>query len=114
MGGATAAYQAEGSTKKDGKGQVAWDTFLVEKGRYTADPASDFYNQYPVDAQLCKNLRLIVFGCRLLGVVFSREGYGEVNQKGVEYYHNVFAELNKQGIIPFVTLHHFDTPKRIV
>lgn len=58
MGGATAAYQAEGSTKEGGKGQVAWDTFLVEKGRYTADPASDFYNQYPVDAELCKKFKI--------------------------------------------------------
>lgn len=41
------------------------------------------------------------------------KGYGEVNQTGVEYYHKVFAELNKHGIIPFVTLHHFDTPKEL-
>lgn len=77
MGGATAAYQAEGSTKEGGKGQVAWDTFLVEKGRYTADPASDFYNQYPVDAELCKNLKLIVLGCLLHGAVFFQKAMGK-------------------------------------
>lgn len=30
FGGATAAYQAEGSTQTDGKGRVAWDTYLEE------------------------------------------------------------------------------------
>ncbi|MDM7883357.1 family 1 glycosylhydrolase, partial [Staphylococcus borealis] len=46
FGGATAAYQAEGATKTDGKGRVAWDTYLEENYWYTAEPASDFYNKY--------------------------------------------------------------------
>ena len=54
FGGATAAYQCEGSTREYGKGKVAWDDFLVEKGRFQANPASDFYHQYPVDLKLCK------------------------------------------------------------
>ena len=45
FGGATAAYQCEGSTREYGKGKVAWDDFLVEKGRFQANPASDFYHQ---------------------------------------------------------------------
>ena len=49
FGGATAAYQCEGSTRVDGKGKVAWDDYLARQGRFSADPASDFYNEYPVD-----------------------------------------------------------------
>ena len=49
--GATAAYQAEGSTQTDGKGRVAWDTYLEENYWYTAEPASDFYNKYPIDLE---------------------------------------------------------------
>ena len=52
FGGATAAYQAEGSTQTDGKGRVAWDTYLEENYWYTAEPASDFYNKYPIDLEL--------------------------------------------------------------
>ena len=44
FGGATAAYQAEGATNVDGKGRVAWDSFLEKNYWYTAEPASDFYN----------------------------------------------------------------------
>ncbi len=42
LGGATTAYQAEGATNIDGKGRVAWDTYLDKKCWYTAEPASDF------------------------------------------------------------------------
>lgn len=52
FGGATAAYQCEGSTRVDGKGKVAWDDYLARQGRFSADPASDFYNEYPVDLKL--------------------------------------------------------------
>ncbi|MDU6525134.1 MAG: family 1 glycosylhydrolase, partial [Enterococcus sp.] len=113
MGGATAAYQVEGALDIDGKGPVAWDTFLVEKGRYTAEPASDFYHQYPVDIELCKKFKI---DSLRMSIAWSRifpKGYGEVNQKGVDYYHQVFAECKKHGITPFVTIHHFDTPKAL-
>jgi len=111
FGGATAAYQAEGATKTDGKGRVAWDTFLEENYWYTAEPASDFYNQYPVDLKLCEEFG--INGIRI-SIAWSRifpKGYGEVNHKGVEFYHKLFAECKKRNVEPFVTLHHFDTPE---
>lgn len=54
FGGATAAYQAEGATTIDGKGAVAWDRYLKDNYWYTAEPASDFYHQYPVDLALAE------------------------------------------------------------
>ena len=71
FGGATAAYQAEGATQTDGKGRVAWDTYLEENYWYTAEPASDFYNKYPVDLELSENLELMALEFQLLGHVFS-------------------------------------------
>lgn len=111
FGGATAAYQVEGATKEGGKGPVAWDDFLAEQGRFSPDPASDFYHQYPQDIELCEKFG--VNGLRL-SIAWSRifpNGTGEVNQEGVDYYHKVFAECQKRNITAFVTLHHFDTPK---
>lgn len=113
FGGATAAYQAEGSTKTDGKGRVAWDTFLEENYWYTAEPASDFYNKYPVDLKLAEEFG--VNGIRI-SIAWSRifpTGHGEINQKGVDFYHQLFAECQKRGVEPFVTLHHFDTPESL-
>lgn len=111
FGGATAAYQAEGATQRDGKGRVAWDTYLEENYWYTAEPASDFYNKYPTDLALCEEFG--INGIRI-SIAWSRifpTGFGEVNSKGVAYYHRLFAECHKHGVEPFVTLHHFDTPE---
>ena len=96
FGGATAAYQVEGATQEGGKGPVAWDEFLSEQGRFSPDPASDFYHQYPKDIELCEKFG--VNGLRL-SIAWSRifpNGTGEVNQEGVDYYHRVFAECKLQ------------------
>lgn len=113
LGGATAAYQAEGATHTDGKGRVAWDTYLEENYWYTAEPASDFYNLYPVDLKLSEQ-----FGVKAIriSIAWSRifpTGFGKVNQKGVDFYRRLFEECHKRNVEPFVTLHHFDTPETL-
>lgn len=113
LGGATAAYQIEGATKEGGKGAVAWDEFLEKQGRFLPDPASDFYHQYPKDIELCKKFGIEAIR---LSIAWSRifpDGTGAINQEGVDYYHRVFEECQKHNITPFVTLHHFDTPKTL-
>lgn len=57
-GGATAAYQVEGATKVDGKGKTMWDDYLKKQGRFSPDPASDFYHLYPEDIELAKSYNL--------------------------------------------------------
>jgi len=57
-GGATAAYQVEGSTQVDGKGKTMWDDYLEKQGRFSPNPASDFYNRYPEDIGLAKKYGL--------------------------------------------------------
>lgn len=111
FGGATAAYQAEGATTVDGKGPVAWDEFLAKQGRFSPDPASDFYHQYAKDVALCEQFG--VNGLRV-SIAWTRifpSGTGEPNAQGVAFYHRLFAECAKRKITVFVTLHHFDTPK---
>lgn len=109
-GAATAAYQVEGSTGKDGMGKTMWDDFLVSKGRFLPDPASDFYHRYPEDIRLAaehgiKALRISISWAR----VFPNTD-GDPNPVGVKYYHELFAECRKHGIEPYVTLHHLDSP----
>lgn len=111
LGGATAAYQAEGATSVDGKGKVAWDDYLEKQGRFKADPASDFYNKYPIDLKLSHEfgvdaIRISIAWSR----IFPNGDDAEANPAGVQFYHDLFKEARAQGVEPYVTLHHFDTP----
>lgn len=111
FGGATAAYQAEGATKEDGKGPCIWDEYLNEPdSKFTGDKASDFYHKYKDDLKLSREFG--VNGIRI-SIAWTRvipHGVGEVNPKGIEFYNDLIDECIKNGVEPFVTLHHFDTP----
>lgn len=113
FGGATAAYQVEGETRSHGKGKVAWDDYLTEQGRFSPEPACDFYHRYDSDLALCEQFGMN--GIRV-SIAWSRifpEGSGEPNPEGVAFYHNLFASCRAHGVEPFVTLHHFDSPLAI-
>lgn len=111
FGAATAAYQCEGETRTHGKGKVAWDDYLDEKGLFSADPASDFYHRYPEDLRLCQE-----YGIRSIRVsiawsrIFPNGDDERSNPEGVAFYHRLFAECRSRGVDPYVTLHHFDSP----
>jgi 6-phospho-beta-galactosidase len=111
FGGATAAFQAEGATKEDGRGPCCWDVHLNRpESTFTGDAASDFYHKYKEDLELSKEFG--VNGIRI-SIAWTRiipDGVGEVNPKGIEYYSNLIDECIKNNVEPFITLHHFDTP----
>ena len=110
FGGATAAYQCEGETHGHGKGEVSWDPFLAQSGRFSADPASDFYHRYEHDLELCE--RFGINGIRV-SLSWSRifpKGVGSPNAEGVDFYHRLLQACRAHGVEPYVTLHHFDTP----
>ena len=111
FGGATAAYQCEGATTEDGKGEVIWDKYLREKGELNPDPASDFYHKYLQDLELCHEFGINAIRVSISWARIFPEGYGKVEKRGVEYYHKLFQKCHEEGVEPFVTLHHFDTPQ---
>lgn len=110
FGAATAAYQAEGATQVDGKGKTYWDDYLEEQGVFDPSTASDFYHKYREDIEQAhafgiNGIRISIAWTRLFP-----EGKGAPNQSGVSYYHDLIDACLAQGVEPFVTLHHFDTP----
>lgn len=112
-GGATAAYQVEGATKVDGKGKNMWDDYLKAQGRFSPDPASDFYHRYPEDVKLAHQYGLNAIRVSIAWTRIFPNGYGEPNQAGVKYYHELFKACLDQGVTPYVSLHHFDSPKTL-
>lgn len=113
-GCATAAYQIEGGAKDDGRGPSLWDVFSHTPGKThdgeTGDVADDSYHLYKEDIKLLKALGV---GAYRMSMSWSRvfpNGKGEVNPKGLDYYSRVVDELLANGIVPYITLFHWDTP----
>lgn len=119
-GGATAANQCEGAYNEDGKGLSTQDIAPRGiKGPITKEPTEDnmkligidFYHRYKEDIKLFaemgfKTFRLSIAWSR----IFPNGDDKEPNEKGLQFYDNVFDELAKYGIEPLVTISHYETP----
>lgn len=110
FGAATAAYQSEGALFEGKRGKNYWDDYLKEQGVFDPGYASDFYHKFPEDLELSKQFG--INGLRI-SIAWSRifpDGSGEIDPVGVDFYHRLIDECRSNGVEPFVTLHHFDTP----
>lgn len=112
-GTACAAYQCEGAWNEDRKGESNWDQFCHgsknTKG-YTGDVAADFYHRYKQDIRLLKEggHNTLRFSISWTRIIPSRDG--KVNREGINFYKNILKECKNNGIIPNVTLLHYDIP----
>lgn len=113
-GAATSAYQIEGSPLADGAGESIWHRFTHTPGRTangdTGDIACDHYRRWESDVELIRSLGL---GAYRFSVAWGRvlpEGRGRVNEKGLDFYRRLVDRLLERGIVPNVTLFHWDLP----
>ena len=115
-GAASAAYQIEGAVSEDGRGQSVWDVFSHTPGKtfegHTGDIACDSYHRF--DEDLAALLSLGVKHYRF-GISWTRifpDGR-TLNERGFAYYDRVVDALLKNGITPWMTLFHWDTPQAL-
>jgi len=113
-GVAMAAVQNEGAWNSYGKGPSIWDAFSRRQGKIKGGGkpmvACDFYHRYKDDILLAKALGFTVFRFSLSWARILPEGVGRVNREGLTFYHKVIEECLKLGMIPYVTLYHWDLP----
>lgn len=115
-GTASAAYQIEGAVSEDGRGATVWDRFSHTPGKtfggHTGDIACDSYHRFEEDLQALLDL----------GVKHYRFGIGwtriypdgrTLNERGFDYYDRVVDSLLQNGITPWLTLFHWDTPQAL-
>ncbi|KAF3041730.1 hypothetical protein E8E12_007810 [Didymella heteroderae] len=118
-GFATAAAQIEGAWNKDGKGESIWDKFCHTRGKVkdgsTNEDATRAYDLFKQDVALMKSFGVSAYRFSLAWSRIIPLGGAEdpVNEKGVAYYNNLIDELVANGITPFVTLFHWDTPQNL-
>ena len=124
-GGAIAAHQAEGAWNVAGRGMSTADVMtaggngiprkitkgVIEGEYYPNHEAIDFYHRYKEDIQLFKELGL---KCLRTSISWSRiyptGTEEEPNEAGLQYYDDLFDELQANGIEPVITLSHFEMP----
>lgn len=119
-GGAVAANQCEGAYNEDGKGLSIQDVMPRGiKGPRTAMPTEDnmklvgidFYHRYKEDVKLFAEMGFKVFRTSIAwSRIFPKGDESVPNEKGLQFYDDLFDECHKYGIEPLVTLSHYETP----
>ena len=119
-GGAVAANQCEGAYNEDGKGIDIQDIMPRGiKGAPTAEPTADnmklvgidFYHRYKEDMKLFAEMGFKVFRTSIAwSRIYPHGDDAEPNEKGLQFYDDLFAECHKYGIEPLVTISHYETP----
>jgi beta-glucosidase len=113
-GASTSAYQIEGAPLEDGAGPSNWHRFSHQPGRtklgHTGDVACDHYHRYRVDVALMRELGLRSYRFSISWSRVLPDGRGAKNSKGLDFYAHLVDELLSNGIIPNVTLYHWDLP----
>jgi len=112
-----AAYQVEGAHEADGRGPSIWDHFSNKKNRIedgsNGNVACEFYYRYEQDIALTKSLNLTHFRFSISWTRIIPDGTGEVNQLGLDYYNRLIDCCLEYGLVPWVTLYHWDLPLAI-
>ncbi|QYY35955.1 GH1 family beta-glucosidase [Ruficoccus sp. ZRK36] len=116
-GVATAAPQIEGAGEEDGKGPSVWDHYATQPGKIRNGDnllvACDHYHRFEEDFKLMRELGVKHYRLSLAWPRIYPEGDGELNQKGIDFYHRLFDALEANGITPWVTIFHWDLPQSL-
>lgn len=117
FGAASASYQVEGAWNEDGKGVSNWDLFSKIPGKTleatNGDIAVDHYHRYKEDIKLMAEMGLESYRFSISWPRIIPDGDGEINPQGLKFYNNLINECLHYGIVPFVTLYHWDLPQTL-
>jgi beta-glucosidase len=116
-GAATAAYQIEGGTSADGRGESIWDRFAATPGKVvngdTGEPACEHYYRWREDLDLMRSLGLGGYRFSVAWPRIQPDGRGRPNAKGLDFYRRLAEGLRERGIAPLATLYHWDLPQAL-
>ena len=128
-GGAVAANQCEGAWDIDGKGISTADCMtagshtvgreytdgIVAGKYYPSHDAIDLYHHYKEDIALFAEMSFKCFRTSINWTrIFPNGDEDQPNEKGLQFYEDLFKECLKYGIQPVVTISHYETPYGLV
>ncbi|WP_206789984.1 GH1 family beta-glucosidase [Amycolatopsis sp. MtRt-6] len=115
-GAATASYQVEGAVSEGGRGPSIWDTFAAADGKVlggaTGDVACDHYHRYPEDIGLLADLGLNAYRFSVAWPRVMPDGR-TTSAAGLAFYDRLVDELLSRGVLPVLTLYHWDLPQAL-
>ena len=115
FGAATAAYQVEGSVDAYGRGVSIWDTFSHAAGNThngdTGDVACSHFLRVKDDLDLVEELGAGAYRFSVSWPRIQPAGKGPVNRDGLDFYQRLVDGICERGIIPVLTLYHWDLPQ---
>ncbi|MDH6235581.1 GH1 family beta-glucosidase [Cryobacterium sp. CG_9.6] len=115
-GSATAAAQVEGAGHEGGKEDSIWDAFARVPGAVhggdNLEIADDHYHRMPTDVRLMRELGLDSYRFST-SWARVRPGDRAVNPEGLDFYSRLVDELLEAGILPWLTLYHWDLPQAL-
>ena len=119
-GGALAANQCEGAARENDKGWSTADALtqgvfgpvsIPPEGFYLKAEGIDFYHRYKEDLALLTEMGIQVLRVSIAWSRIFPNGDEEIpNEAGLAFYDQLFAETERQGIQPLVTLSHYEMP----
>ena len=84
---------------------------VLENHYYPNQKAIDFYHRYKEDIALFAEMGFKMYRMSISwSRIFPKGIEEEPNEKGLQFYEDVFKECRKYNIEPLVTLCHYDTP----
>lgn len=138
-GGAVAANQIEGAWLEDGKQPNCTDVMvgigldaknpgikyneqtqkyemcLKEDKTYLSHDAIDFYHRYKEDLKLFAQMGFKAFRTSISWArIYPYGDEEEPNEKGLQFYDDLFDEMLGLGMQPVVTLSHYETPLNLM
>ena len=115
FGVATSAFQIEGATTEDGRGESTWDRFCATPGKVlnndTGEVACDHYHRYEADLDLIAGLGVATYRFSIAWPRVVPTGSGAVNQRGLDYYRRLVEAMLERGLRPLATLYPWALPQ---
>ncbi len=116
-GVSTSAYQVEGVGSPDARGTSIWDVFSAEEGRVhhgdSPAVACDHHRLVEVDLDLMAELGVGGYRFSVSWPRVQPDGKGPPDQAGLDFYRRLVDGLHRRGIVPLLTIYHWDLPQQL-
>lgn len=109
-GNSVSSMQTEGGWNEGGKSLSVYD--IQEAGEHKSDWhfANDNHHHFEEDMDLMKDLGMNMYRFQISWSRCVKDGCGEFNEEGLQYYDRFIDALIERDIEPMICLYHFDMP----